>query len=29
MSTGFGYVRDSKPNIINWADIGKQMSDAI
>ena len=27
MSTGFGYVRDSKPNIINWADIGKQMSD--
>ena len=26
---GYGYVRDSKPNIINWADIGKQMSDAI
>tara|TARA_R100000654_G_scaffold9228_3_gene21454 strand:+ start:1999 stop:3825 length:1827 start_codon:yes stop_codon:yes gene_type:complete len=29
MSTGFGYVRDSKPNIINWADIGKKMSDSL
>lgn len=26
---GYGYIRDSKPNVINWADIGKQMSDAI
>tara|TARA_R100000773_G_scaffold36813_1_gene31797 strand:+ start:606 stop:2399 length:1794 start_codon:yes stop_codon:yes gene_type:complete len=29
MSTGFGYVRDSKPNIIDWADIGKKMSDSL
>jgi len=27
--SGYGYIRDSKPNVINWADIGKKMSDAI
>ena len=26
---GYGYVRDSQPTQINWADIGKQMTDAI